>query len=1079
MKLKKVMSIMLAMALMLCTFSVCGFNADAEEGVVKYTLYTEDIGTEQLGYTFIYVIKYGEKYYALGDESALRETKPAIDVTAYYKNGAFENIPNNIGVAFLNCRIEDEYATEPNFYVDDKRFLSAYIPQGDLTAEEYIGKIAFEEMASQSVYYSYDEETKRGVLLAITSYYDSDNGYNFVVNEGTLALKEDGDKVCFAMKNTSDIEELGVDAEMYAIPCQHSKVVHSPLSKATCMEKGCGEYWYCQICRKYFTCADFSEYSYFLPILPATGHKYVGDKCESCDKATPVYTKVTSLESMALHPENTSYIIVAQLNGKNYVLGMPDTTYILDGNEDERLDILDVDENENGIPDLAERDDDEDGKYDYLNYDYDEDGEISDDEMSYYVDELVWSMGNSNDMWARFRELAPIEVEKNADGSISVLDKGALEFYAQRHYTDEEAEDQYGYPQDGIATFEDFTNDMDLYLPNFHFKPYGCITNKRTREEDVGDGEMGWWGILFGKDVKEFTEFKNNVAEVKDDHVLIYKEQFDSINDVYDLNSFIRLREYQNEEGETVVSFCVGNDGDNYEAEYDESFGSGYNTHDTQYAVYLYSSATDTVVEPIEPHEHVFGDWTSTKQNFNHKRVCTVEGCNKIEINVHSWSNEYTDNGDSETHSVTCDVCNYVEKVNHYPDRYWVAGDDGVYHYKYCQDCNGICAKEKHEFGDWTVGGDGLHYRSCEAYGCTETQRVNGCIPEETPIEIIKQPTCTEEGIAQYACITHSCLAIEKTIPALGHCWGEWEVVTPAGEGTMGLERRVCEHDENHIEERAIAAHEHTFGDWISADCNVHYKECTDENCQKIEEVKHNLVGTVVKMPTLTEEGQKEFACTECSYKEIRSMPRITPIEVIETADKEVKLEVTDETVAKIDEKTELKIEIADQGEKKEIESEAKENIQLVAGEKATVVNAYDISLVLDDVEVQPGGDVKVTLPAIDNSEDYVDVKVVHIADDGTVTECETIINEDGTISFITDHFSYYAVVATPLKTTEPGDVNSDGSIDTTDLANLKLYLAGVVDESEISADGADLDENGDIDTTDLATLKLKLAGIL
>lgn len=54
------------------------------------------------------------------------------------------------------------------------------------------------------------------------------------------------------------------------------------------------------------------------------------------------------------------------------------------------------------------------------------------------------------------------------------------------------------------------------------------------------------------------------------------------------------------------------------------------------------------------------------------------------------------------------------------------------------------------------------------------------------------------------------------------------------------------------------------------------------------------------------------------------------------------------------------------------------------------------------------------------------------------------------------------------------GDVDGDGNVTTTDLATLKLYLAGA--GAQVTQ-GADLDGNGEINTTDLANLKLKLAG--
>ncbi|MBR2043489.1 MAG: hypothetical protein IJ946_04035 [Clostridia bacterium] len=54
------------------------------------------------------------------------------------------------------------------------------------------------------------------------------------------------------------------------------------------------------------------------------------------------------------------------------------------------------------------------------------------------------------------------------------------------------------------------------------------------------------------------------------------------------------------------------------------------------------------------------------------------------------------------------------------------------------------------------------------------------------------------------------------------------------------------------------------------------------------------------------------------------------------------------------------------------------------------------------------------------------------------------------------------------------GDANGDTIINTTDLATLKLYLAGISNSYIF----ADIDRNGELDTSDLASLKLKLAGI-
>ena len=62
------------------------------------------------------------------------------------------------------------------------------------------------------------------------------------------------------------------------------------------------------------------------------------------------------------------------------------------------------------------------------------------------------------------------------------------------------------------------------------------------------------------------------------------------------------------------------------------------------------------------------------------------------------------------------------------------------------------------------------------------------------------------------------------------------------------------------------------------------------------------------------------------------------------------------------------------------------------------------------------------------------------------------------------------------LGSVQKGDANGDGSINTSDLAAEKLYLAG--SNAEISIEGADFDSNGMVNTSDLASLKLYLAGV-
>ncbi len=69
--------------------------------------------------------------------------------------------------------------------------------------------------------------------------------------------------------------------------------------------------------------------------------------------------------------------------------------------------------------------------------------------------------------------------------------------------------------------------------------------------------------------------------------------------------------------------------------------------------------------------------------------------------------------------------------------------------------------------------------------------------------------------------------------------------------------------------------------------------------------------------------------------------------------------------------------------------------------------------------------------------------------------------------------------ITVSLKTVISGDVDCDGIVGTTDLAVLKLYLAGATELEGDSLTAGDLDGDGDVETTDLATLKLMLAGAI
>ncbi|MBR2043159.1 MAG: hypothetical protein IJ946_02340 [Clostridia bacterium] len=94
-----------------------------------------------------------------------------------------------------------------------------------------------------------------------------------------------------------------------------------------------------------------------------------------------------------------------------------------------------------------------------------------------------------------------------------------------------------------------------------------------------------------------------------------------------------------------------------------------------------------------------------------------------------------------------------------------------------------------------------------------------------------------------------------------------------------------------------------------------------------------------------------------------------------------------------------------------------------------------------------------------------------------TKTVGETEIKVTDILSADSNEYSYPDTVYS-LKVLRPtrGDVDDNGKVDTSDLAALKLYLAGI--GADINNQYADMDSNEQVDTSDLAALKLYLAGI-
>lgn len=99
-----------------------------------------------------------------------------------------------------------------------------------------------------------------------------------------------------------------------------------------------------------------------------------------------------------------------------------------------------------------------------------------------------------------------------------------------------------------------------------------------------------------------------------------------------------------------------------------------------------------------------------------------------------------------------------------------------------------------------------------------------------------------------------------------------------------------------------------------------------------------------------------------------------------------------------------------------ETSNEGKAALQAIEGQEYNVfkpVYIFDISVVLDNAEIQPNGKVKVSIPVTANLAEYK--AVLHIKDNGTVERLSATY-ADGKVSFETDGFSVFVLVD-PVKT--------------------------------------------------------------
>ena len=77
-------------------------------------------------------------------------------------------------------------------------------------------------------------------------------------------------------------------------------------------------------------------------------------------------------------------------------------------------------------------------------------------------------------------------------------------------------------------------------------------------------------------------------------------------------------------------------------------------------------------------------------------------------------------------------------------------------------------------------------------------------------VEKVTSPTCLKDGYTTHTCSVCDASYVSDITEALGHSWGEWQVIKDATKTEDGLERCYCENNHSHTMTREIPAYGYT-----------------------------------------------------------------------------------------------------------------------------------------------------------------------------------------------------------------------------------------------------------------------------
>ena len=397
--------------------------------------------------------------------------------------------------------------------------------------------------------------------------------------------------------------------------------------------------------------------------------------------------------------------------------------------------------------------------------------------------------------------------------------------------------------------------------------------------------------------------------------------------------------------------------------------------------------------------EHTWADEMGMDEH-NHWYVCTVCG-ETDEVTAHVFDNSCDKD---------CNVCGYVRDVEHKFDTKW--SSNGAGHYHACVNCGEPDKVIAHTFSNECD-------EDCDVCGYvrTATHVTSGAWEHDGENHWKVCTKCGKKVNLAVHVFDNACDAdcnICGMTREVAHAFGEKHAFDEDGHW------RVCEKCGT-----KEAAQAHVFGDGCGTTCDVcgyvrgkvdhvfngewtfdgnnHWHACSVCGGAIQDSAAHTW-----NAGKATVGGVTVHTCTVCGAIKTVKADSERPAPEVKPADDTVQLPadiavVIEDVTSSIGDKVMENIKNGLKNNKTVIE---------VLGKNAEVISHFDISLFSDGAKVQPGGKVKVTIPASAyEHKNGVDYLVVYVDEDGNITPCETTQHEDGTLEFTTDHFSHYAIV--------------------------------------------------------------------